>query len=345
MIHSLNLLNKTLLQDKRVLVRGDLDVPLGPAQEILDASRLEALRETLDYLTIRDAKVILMGHLGRPEGKVVADLRMDPIASYLILKGYRVLKLNIIFGSDLYQAMQTAKPGDIVLLENLRFDPREEANDEAFGRDLASYADIYINECFATSHRVHSSIIQVPKFLPPYAGFRLERELENIKRVIENYEKPLVAIFGGVKIETKIPAISKFLALSDFVILGGKLGENYEGDNNYKILVPIDYVGDNKEDIGPKTINMFKNAIGTAKTIIWNGPMGKFEDEEFMEGTRQIAKAVVDSGAFSLVGGGDTIEALDKLKLRDKMGFVSMGGGAMLEFIASGDLPGLKALG
>ena len=339
---SLNKLNKILLQGKRVLVRGDLDVPVQDGV-ITDPSRLEAMRETLDYLVLRNVKVILMGHLGRPEGKIVEELRLTPIAEYLTSLGYDVIKLNVALGTELYQTLKVMEDGTILLLENLRFDPREEKNDENFAKDIASFGDLYVNECFATSHREHASISQVPKFLDAYSGFRLERESENINKVISNYETPLVAVFGGIKLETKLPVISKFLKISDFVLLGGRLGINYETDNNYKILVPIDYLGD-KEDIGPKTVKMFSNVIDTAKTVIWNGPMGKIEDDAYLSGTKEIAEAIINSKAFSLVGGGDTIEALNKLKITDKMSFVSMGGGAMLEYISGNKLPGLLAL-
>ncbi len=341
-MNSINLLNKTLLENKRVIVRGDLDVPvvLGKA---LETFRLDAMKETLDYLTIRNAKVILIGHLGRPEGKINETLRLNPIASYFISQGYKVVKLDEILNPSVSEFIKTMQPGTILMLENLRFDPREEANDEDFAKELASYGDYYVNECFSTSHRRHASFVGIPQHLRSFAGLRLVREVENLAKVLETPEKPVVAIFGGVKLETKLPAVSRFLSIADFVLLGGRLGLSYEGDNNYKVLVPTDYIG-SSEDIGPKTVNMFANVISTAKTIVWNGPMGKFEQDEFMEGTRGVCKAVVASKAFSLVGGGDTITALDKLKMLSKMSFVSTGGGAMIEFISGSVLPGLQAL-
>lgn len=342
-MQSLNTLNKIFLEGKYVIVRGDLDVPIQDGA-VSDPARLEAMRETLDYLVLRGAKVILIGHLGRPEGKVVQELRLNPVSSYLGFKGYKVTKFDSTLGAEVFSAVKEMKNGEIIIPENLRFDAREEANDATFTKDLASLGEYYVNESFSTSHRNHASIVGLPKLLKSYSGLRLDRELENLKKITENPEKPLVAIFGGVKLDTKLPVISRFLSIADYILLGGRLGLSYEGDNNYKVLVPVDYAGD-MEDIGPETIKMFVNVIKIAKTVIWNGPVGKSEHKSFIEGTKAIAETIVDSGAYSLVGGGDTVAALDKLKLRDKMGFVSMGGGAMLEFIAGNTLPGLTALG
>lgn len=339
---SINLLNKTLLEGKRVIVRGDLDCPL-ESGKVVDASRLEAMRETLDYLIRRGCLVVLVGHMGRPEGKVAETLRVDPIADYLKSKDYKVKKTDSVIGPDAYEALKQLQNGEILLLENLRFEKGEESNSETFAKDLSTFGDLYVNECFSAAHREHASIVAVTKFLPSYSGLRLDKEVENLSKVLKNPEKPLVAIFGGVKLETKLPAISKFLTIADYVLLGGRLGLAYEGDNNYKVLVPIDYTGEN-EDIGPQTISMFQNIIRLAKTVIWNGPMGKIEHHEYLIGTQEISQSIIDSTAFSVVGGGDTILALDKLGIKDKMGFVSMGGGAMLEFIEGKRLPGLIAL-
>jgi len=339
---SINLLNKTLLENKRVLLRGDLDCPLENGK-IVDSSRLDSIRDTLDYLVRRACKVVLVGHLGRPDGMQVDALRAKPVADYLKSVGYDVRVSQSILGPDAYESLKQLQNGQILLLENLRFDKREEENSEAFAKELSAFGDLYVNDCFSSSHRNHASFCAITKFLPSYAGLRLDKEVESLARVVSNPEKPLVAIFGGIKLETKLPAISKFLSIADYVLLGGRLGLSYEGDNNYKVLVPVDYAGDS-EDIGPKTISMFQNIIRMAKTVIWNGPMGKIEHHEFLTGTREIAECIVGSKAFSVVGGGDTILALDKLNLRDKMGFVSMGGGAMLEFIEGKRLPGLVSL-
>lgn len=340
---SINQLNKILLEDKRIIVRGDLDVPVALG-EVVDGARLEAMRETLDYLTLRGAKVILMGHLGRPGGRPSLEYSMGPVANYLKNLKYSVKKADSLFGQEVNTAIDLMEAGNILLLENLRFDPGEESNDPDFARKLAALGDLYVNECFSTVHRAHASIVGIPKLIPAYTGLRLEKEIENLKKVLEDPEKPLVAILGGAKIETKLPVISRFLDLADYILLGGTIGSSYEGDNNYKILGPVDYTGDKQQDIGPKTINMFENVIKIAKTIIWNGPMGKIEEAEFMAGTAAIAKAVAASEAFSVVGGGDTVEALNKLKIADRMGFVSSGGGAMLEFISGKRLPGLEVL-
>ncbi|MEK7595597.1 MAG: phosphoglycerate kinase [Patescibacteria group bacterium] len=340
---SINLLNKILLQGKKVLVRGDLDVPIVDGR-VADGSRLEAMRETLEYLVIRDAKIILIGHLGRPDGKVVELLRLDPVADYLRQLGFSVIKLNTILGPDLHANLEILTNGEILMLENLRFDKREEGNDVLFAKDLASVADLYVNECFSTSHRAHASIDGIPQYVKSFAGLRLQLEVETLSRVLVEPEAPVVCIFGGIKLETKLPVISKFLQVADYILLGGKLGIYYEGDTNNKIITPVDYVGA-EEDIGPKTITMFESVIKIAKTIVWNGPMGKFENDSYFSGTLKIAQAVADSAAFSVVGGGDTIDALNKAGLMPRMKFVSVGGGAMLEFISGRILPGLEELG
>lgn len=306
----------------RVLVRGDLDVPLKNG-EIVDTFRIDHLLPTLNFLKSKDAPIIIIGKLGRPNGEYVEELSTKHLKPY--------------FDSKLGE-------GNYELLENLRFDSREEENSEDFAKELAEKADIYVNDSFAVSHRRHTSLVGVPKLLPSYAGLRLVDEVDNLEKVIKNPIKPLVAIVGGAKIETKKPVISKFLKIADKVLVGGKIGLDWDEGTPENLLLPLDYAKDDK-DIGDKTIALFEKEISNAKTVVWSGPMGMFEDSEFEKGTQKIGNAIVDSNTFSIVGGGDTIAALNKFELFDEIGFVSVGGGAMLEFLVKGSLPGLEALG
>jgi len=228
-------------------------------------------------------------------------------------------------------------------LENLRFNFGEEKNDAAFAQELASKADVYVNECFSTSHRAHASFVGVPKLLPSFAGFRLMEEVNTLKNILDNPTRPLVAVVGGAKVETKGPAVTKFLEICDCVLVGGKLAHAFSTVSSDHLLVAHDF-SNNGFDIGPKAIATFVDIIKTAKSVIWAGPLGLCE-EGYLEGTQSVAAAIIESCAFSVVGGGDTIAALKGLGLLSKFSFVSTGGGAMLEFLIKGNLPGLEALG
>lgn len=305
----------------KVLVRGDLDVPLKNG-EVVDTFRIDHLLPTLNFLKVKGAQIIICGKIGRPEGKYVEELSTKNLKSYFDNK----------LGNN------------YTLLENLRFDPREENNSEEFAKELSDQADMFVNDSFAVSHREHASIVGIPKFLPSFAGLRLMEEVGNLERLIKNPNKPLIAVIGGAKIETKKPVVAKFLKIADRVLVGGRIGLDWDEATPENLLLPLDYAEDDK-DIGSKTITLFEKEISKAQTIIWSGPMGMFEDARFEEGTKRVGRAIVDSNAFSVVGGGDTIAALNKYSLFDGIGFVSTGGGAMLEFLVKGNLPGLKALG
>ena len=312
--------------EKRVLVRADFNVPLSEQGEILDDFRIKETLPTIKYLIKRGAKVILMAHLDNPGGKFVKELQLKPISE----------RLTELLGEK------------VDLLENLRFNPGEESNDESFAKELAQKGDIYINDAFGACHRDHASIVGVPKFLPSGAGFLLEREVTCLTKLKTNPEKPLVAIIGGAKVETKVRVINKISEKADFVLISGLIGKGIIGQkmtlkHPKKIVFPVDETGGGK-DIGPETIKLFKEKISQAKTIFWNGPLGKIEDEEFTLGTKEIAEAIAQSNAFSVAGGGETVEFITKLGLVKKFSHVSTGGGAMLAFLSGEKLPGLQAL-
>lgn len=319
---------------KRVIVRCDFDVPVENG-EILDDTRIKDSLPTLKYLLSNGAKLFLISKLGRPKGKdpnLSLEIIIDSLSKYLDKK--------IIFQKDLNEK----NSDEIILLENLRFWSEEEYGDENFGKKLATFGDLYVNECFATSHRNDASIAQLPKILPFYAGLRLLKEVEELKIVMKNPARPLVAIIGGAKLETKLHAIFNLAKIADKVLVGGKLMFEVEIRSlPENVVVAFDDV--QTKDIGEESVKLFSKSISGAKMVVWNGPMGVIEDSKYMKGTEEIAKAVIDSDAYSVIGGGDTILALNKLDLISKIKFVSSGGGAMLEFLAGKTLPGLQALG
>ena len=306
----------------KVFVRADLDVPVKNGQ-ILEKYRLDAMLPTLKYLQEKHTKIIIAGHMGKPHGKLAEELSTKQLLPYF----------NENLGVDTFN-----------LLENLRFDIREEQNNTEYAHELAGMADVYVNESFSTSHEVHASIVSLPKLLPSYAGLRLLKEVENLKKVLVNPARPLVALIGGVKLDAKKPAAQKFIQTADMVLVGGKIGNNWNAPIPANMKIPKDYAEMGK-DIGPKTIETYKQIIATAKTVIWSGPLGAYEEEKFALGTNEIAQAIIDSGAFSVIGGGDTVAALEKGGFITKFGFVSTGGSAMLAFLVNGNLPGLEALG
>jgi len=313
-------------KNKRVLVRCDFNVPLGNQGEILDDFRIRQTLPTIEYLIKEGAEMILMSHLGNPGGKFVKELEMKPIAE----------KLTELLGEK------------VVLLENLRFSPGEEQNDENFARELAKTGDIYINDAFGVCHRNHASVVAITKYLPSAAGFLLEKEVKTLTNLMSSPQKPLIAIIGGVKVETKVKLIDKISAVADFVLISGLvnkaiIGQKIQLKYPEKIVAPVDEIGGGK-DIGPATIGLFQEKISQARTIFWNGPLGKVEEKEFSAGTEEIAHAIINSGAFSVVGGGETVEFVAKLGLTEKFGHISTGGGAMLAFLGGEKLPGLESL-
>ena len=331
------------LEGKTVLLRADLDEPILDGK-ISDDLRLKTSLETINYLLKNSSKVIVCGHLGRPKGddknlslKIVADWYAKTLNG----------SVSNIKEKD-FDAFQTLP--NLILLENLRFDPGEEGNDPKFAQKLASLADVYVNDSFATSHRAHASIVGVPKLLPHFAGLRLQKEVEELSKVMDKPERPFTVIIGGAKIETKLPMVRKMDEIADFILVGGEIARDKvsiklahdEGPKIRSTLQIADLTSDEK-DIAEYSTQNFIAVINKSKTIVWNGPMGQFE-QCFDLGTREIANAIVASGAFSVVGGGNTVEFIQKEGLLDKFSFVSTGGGAMLEFLSGEKLPGLEVL-
>ena len=360
---------------KRILLRVDFNVPMKDGK-IIDDFRIRKSLPTIEYLNKKGAIIILLSHLGE-DGKE----SLAPVASRL--KKY-IPKVNFIktpiFSDETEKVLKGLKKGDIVLLENLRREPVEKNNSPSFARALSRYGDIYVNEAFSVSHRVHASIVGITKYLAGYAGFQFENEIKNLSRAF-NPEHPFLFILGGAKFETKIPLIKKFLRDADNVFISGALANDFFKAKGYEVgvslvdnanfqiaslmkrknlILPIDVeaVKDSKHrfiepnkvehdenivDVGPKTVEMLKGLIEKSKFILWNGPLGKYESG-FGGSTEQVLKIVSKSKAHSVIGGGDTVALISKLKLEDKLGFVSTGGGATLDFLAKGTLPGIKAL-
>lgn len=336
---------------KKVLLRADLDGPIkrlerGRGWESVDEAGLETTLPTIKFLVEQGTKTIVIGHLDRPGGKVVENLRLDPVAKKLSEYLPAIHKVDGCVGPEVEKAVGAMAPGDVLLLENIRFNKGEVKGKPGtvpgFARQLADLADLYVNDCFAASHRRHASIVGVPKLLPSYAGLQLEKETMILRRIIVEAERPLLFIIGGAKAETKAPLVKKLSKTADKILLGGTLMFEKSLERIPNVIFPVDAVG--VEDIGPQTIKMFTDEIKKANTIVWNGPLGVTNTKEFEVGTRKIAEALAESGALTVVGGGDTDAALTRFGLRDKMGFVSSGGGAMLQFLADGTLPGLEAL-
>jgi len=306
---------------KKVLVRGDIDVPLKDGA-IVDDTRLKDIKPTIDYLVQSGAEVILCGHIGRPAFADVSGryaLSTKPIQEYF---------------------------KEVKVLENLRFDPREEANDESLAKELAAMADIYVNEAFATCEREHASIVGVPKLLPHFAGFRLEKEVEVLTKVLENPQRPLLTIIGGAKPETKVPVILEMAKISDRVIVGGRLIGSYMC-GTLEALKKIDVINltDDGNDANLESVDQYQDLIKNAATVVWNGPLGMTENFTYQVGTRRLAELIVSNEkAYKIVGGGDTTAFINKLGLADKFQWVSSGGGSMLKFLSGETLPGIEAL-
>ena len=335
------------LKGKRVLVRCDFNVPLSEKGEILDDFRIRKTIPTIKYLIKKGAKVILMSHLGRPEGRQ-EKYSLKPIAKRLEKLLKKKMKfLDDCIGEKVEKEIEKMKEKDVILLEHLRFHKEEEENDERFAKKLSKLGDIFINDAFGASHRAHASIVGIPKFLISGAGLLLEEEIKILKNLLQNPQKPLVAIIGGKKVEDKVKAIDKISKVAHFILINGLIQREIKEKNIFfkfpqKLVEPVDEI--DGKDIGPVTISLFKQKIALAKTIFWNGPLGQIEKEEFQNGTKEIAKAIIKSCAFSVIGGGETVEFINQLKLASKFNQVSTGGGAMLEFIAGEKLPGIEAL-
>lgn len=345
---------------KRVLVRADLDAPVADAngqKQVTDDTRLMASLPTLDYLFSRGAVVIMVGHLRRPE-KIDPNFSLTPIAQWFYQKlsnnssefVLEKVKMNEFHGWKLHDR--------IFLLENIRFFQEESKNDPEFAKKLASLAELYVNDAFASSHREQASIVGVPKLLPHFAGLRLQKEIETLSQVTQNPKRPLAVLIGGAKIETKLPIVERMHQFADFVLVGGKIAQETEsllkvqheqtpplpdGKKSELIIAKLNSQG---TDITLESVEQFQQVIRQCQTIIWNGPMGYIEDPtgNGAKGTEAIAKAVLESKAFSVVGGGDSLGFLKRLGLLSEFGFYSTGGGAMLAFLSGQKLPGLEAL-
>jgi len=380
------------VKNKRVLMRVDFNVPLEGREKL---SKIKATIPTLRYLIKQKAKIILMSHLGRPGGKVVEELRLGWVVKELEkLLRKKLQKLDSAIGKEVEEAIGKMKPGDVTMLENVRFNPGEEKNDPKFAKKLAKLGDIYINEAFASSHRNHASIVGIPKYLftthrtcsgagPSVIGFLFEKEAKELNRIFKNPKRPLVVIIGGAKVAIKIKVIERFLKKADKLLVGGALPNTIfaakgidmgkslvEKDmfkavegldlENPKFQFPVDFVCQNFEislrsinavkenesafDLGPRTVELFCQLIRDAKMVIWNGPLGLVEREPFDKASEAVAKAIVQSKAYSIVGGGDTIAFIKRLGLEKKFNYISTGGGAMLEYLANETLPGIEAL-
>lgn len=322
---------------KKVLVRLDLDVDD-------DYSRLEFAESTLDYLVKNQAKTIIIGHKGRPEGKPVPELSLASLAEVLGgVVGEKVTFIDDIVGNTAVNATQTLQSGNLILLENLRFDSGETNNDERFAKSLASLADIYVNEAFAVSHREHASLVGVPKFLPHAAGFRFVKEIETLTQILENPIRPVLLVIGGTK-EDKVGYIRNFTNVADKILVGGRLPILFGDQNPDPEKVVIGGLTADTFDITLNTIQKFKEEIEKAGTIIVAGVPGKYEEEGHRQGTEGVFRAIGESSAFKLAGGGDAEAAITLLGLNDKFNWISVGGGAMLEFLIKGTLPGIDAL-
>jgi len=337
------------VRGKRVLLRTNYDVPLTADGKVADETRIRESLLTINYLLENKAKIIIVSHLGRPGGRRVPELSLWPVARLISNFQFPISNKFPISNFQTGEFSGWRLNDQIVLLENLRFWPEEEENNLNFARKLANLADFYVNEAFACSHRKHASIVGVPKFFPsPPAGgrafgFNFLKEIEVLSKIKERPARPLVLLLGGIK-EDKIDYAKKLANWADWILVGGKLVE-YDGipqlAKHPKILADLIKSG---QDITIEAVEKFKEIIFKAKTIVWAGPMGNFYDQRYEAGTKEIAKAVVESRAFSVVGGGDTEVALTRFGLDKKISFISSGGGAMMEFLAEGTLPGIEAI-
>jgi phosphoglycerate kinase len=381
------------IKGKRVFVRADFNVPLDENLMITDDTRIRSTLPTINYAIDEGAKVILSSHLGRPQGKVDPKFSLAPVAKRL----KRLLNKDVLFapdsiGKQVEGIIAKMNGGDVLLLENLRFHPGEESNDDMFARALAKLADVYVNDAFGTAHRSHASTVGMTKYLTAAAGFLMKKEIEYLKGAIENPVKPFIAILGGAKVSGKIGVLEHLVSKVNKVIVGGgmaftfikamgyEIGDSLVEDemletaqrirktlkeNGVKFYLPVDCIiaqdtdsgsvikivptleipkGWKALDIGPASVKLFSIALQDAKTILWNGPMGLFEKDAFSRGTFEIAHAVAEAYALTIVGGGDTDLAVHRAGVSDAISFISTGGGASLQLLEGKELPGIAAL-
>ncbi|MFA5993762.1 MAG: phosphoglycerate kinase [Parcubacteria group bacterium] len=333
------------IEGKNVILRVDFNVAVegGKVKEIF---KITAAKETIDYLLSRDCRVALISHLGRPEGKVDPAFSLDQIATEVeIILGRKVTFVPDCVGEKVREALDDLEDG-VLLLENVRFHAGDESNDAIFAKEMAVNFDVFVQDAFSVCHRDQASVTGLAKALPSCAGFRLLEEMHGMTIIKDHPVAPAVAIIGGAKIETKIPVIKFFEEKYEYILVGGKIANealDQKIEFSDKVILPVDFV-DDRLDIGPKTVEKFKSIIATAKTIAWNGPTGKFEEEKYAVSSNEILAAVIDSGAFVLVGGGETLEILEHNSAMDKISFVSTGGGAMLDYLAGTSMPGIEVL-
>jgi phosphoglycerate kinase len=339
------------LKGKRTLVRIDVNEPVDDKGCPQDVFRIKKALETISFLQKAEAKIILIAHLGDPQEKGRTGLSLKLTAEKLSELGN--FELNFI-EQDIVNVNPSISyeipNGGIIFLENLRFDIREEANDIEFAKILAQFGDYYVSDAFSVMHRKHSSVVAITELLPSFGGLVLEKELNVLNYILTNPTKPAVAIIGGAKIETKLPVIQTLESNFDYILVGGKIANEYIDKygiaQSNKIILPIDFIEDQRYDIGLKTRDLFAEYIAKAFTIIWNGPLGWFEKPPYDEGTKFIANAIGENeSSYSVIGGGETVDEIHNLHQESKIDFISTGGGAMLEYIATkGQLSGIVAL-
>ena len=381
------------IEGKNVLVRCDFNVPMDEKQNITDNTRIVAALPTIEYLLENNCAIILCSHLGRPKGEVKPEYSLKPVAKEIEkLLGREIIMANDVIGKDAKTKAQSLQKGQILLIENVRFHKEETDNEETFAKELASMAEIYVNDAFGSSHRAHASTAGVAKYLPAVSGFLIEKELKFLGNAIANPQRPFVAILGGAKVSDKIGVIDHLLEKVDTLIIGGGMAYTFFKAKGYgignsiceldklelakelmkkaeekgvKLMLPVDtkigkeFRADTQSqnvkcteipegweglDIGEETIEAYTQELKKAKTIIWNGPLGVFEFEQFAVGTNEIAKALSEMDAMTIIGGGDSAAAVKKAKLEDKMTHISTGGGASLEFLEGKALPGIECL-
>jgi phosphoglycerate kinase len=394
---TVNDLSSADLQGKRVLMRADFNVPLDDQGNITDDTRIRAALPTINALTAKGAKVILTSHFGRPKSGPEDKYRLTPVGKRLAeVLGKPVVKCDDCIGETVAATVNAMQPGDVVLLENVRFYPEEEKNDPEFAQRLASVADLYVNDAFGTAHRAHASTEGVTKFLKPsVAGLLIEKELQYLQAAIENPQRPLAAIVGGSKVSSKIGVIETLLDKVDKLLIGGGMvftfykarglavgkslveedkldlakeleakakakgvalllptdivvADAFSADANTQI-VPVESIPDGWMglDIGPDSVTTFQAALADCKSVIWNGPMGVFEMDKFAKGTEAIARTLAEltpKGTSTIIGGGDSVAAVEKVGLAEQMSHISTGGGASLELLEGKELPGIAAL-
>lgn len=381
------------LKGKKVFIRVDLNVPLNEKREITDDTRIIQSLPTIKTIVERGGKAILASHLGRPKGKKDPKYSLAPVAERLSgLLGEKVILGNDCIGEEVKKQIEQMKAGDVLLLENLRFHSEEEKNDEAFSKTLASLCDVYVNDAFGTAHRAHASTEGMTRYVNTLAaGFLMLKEVESLRKVLVNPQKPYVAVLGGAKVSDKIGVIENLMDKVNTLLVGGGMAYTFlrakgvevgksliekeqigfastllqKSQGKVKLVLPEDHVAAERMDphakrqivkngmipsdwicldIGPDTVKAFSDEIRSAQTIFWNGPMGVFEMKPFSQGTFAVARAVAGSSAFSIVGGGDSVAAVNQAGVADKISHISTGGGASLEYLEGKKLPGIEAL-